>query len=154
MNSNYKIRQMTPKDLPLVLQIEKQVKDHPWEESLFQQCLSAGYRGFVLIVENEMVGYTLVTFAAGELQILNIAVSGDRQRKGYDGRLLQHVIALSIEDDVKRIFLEVRVSNVSAFQLYKKFGFKQIGVREGYYTDGDNKEDALVLEKILSQSMT
>jgi ribosomal-protein-alanine N-acetyltransferase len=44
---------------------------------------------------------------------------------------------------VAGITLEVRVSNISAQNLYKSIGFAEYGIRKGYYTD--NNEDAVIM---------
>jgi ribosomal-protein-alanine N-acetyltransferase len=43
----------------------------------------------------------------------------------------------------KKIFLEVRVSNLKAINFYEKFGFSKDAIRNNYYTD--NSEDALLM---------
>ena len=47
----------------------------------------------------------------------------------------------------ERVFLEVRTSNVTAYNLYESLGFNEIGVRPGYYPAYIGREDALVLAK-------
>ena len=52
----------------------------------------------------------------------------------------------------KKIFLEVRVSNNHAIELYNKTGFKKVSIRKNYYRLPDGKEDALVMSKRLKKS--
>jgi ribosomal-protein-alanine N-acetyltransferase len=60
--------------------------------------------------------------------------------------MLEHL--LQFTQFTTSIFLEVRPSNIAAISLYKKMGFKQVGVRKGYYPNGDQeREDALILRR-------
>ncbi|HJL63885.1 MAG TPA: GNAT family N-acetyltransferase, partial [Candidatus Marinimicrobia bacterium] len=64
------------------------------------------------------------------------------QHRGYGKKLLQYTLSeLGTETDV---FLEVRESNLPAIKLYSEFNFEEIGVREHYYSDG---EDAIIMHK-------
>jgi ribosomal-protein-alanine N-acetyltransferase len=87
-----------------------------------------------------MAGFWLM---AGEVHIITIAVRTAYKNKGIGARMLIHVIdnAIALQADV--VTLEVRISNTSAQQLYKKFGFKPVGIRHKYYTD--NNENALIM---------
>jgi ribosomal-protein-alanine N-acetyltransferase len=51
----------------------------------------------------------------------------------------------------KKIFLEVRVSNSPAIELYNKTGFKRVSIRKNYYRLPDGREDALVMSKRLKK---
>ena len=57
--------------------------------------------------------------------------------------LLISLIDLATELDTRLVTLEVRASNTAAQSLYSKYGFTQVGVRRGYYTD--NREDAVLM---------
>ena len=63
--------------------------------------------------------------------------------------LLEKIIYASEAMGSNKIFLEVRVSNAAATNLYLDFGFKQIGVRKDYYRLPEGKEDALLMSKSL-----
>ena len=53
----------------------------------------------------------------------------------------------------KKIFLEVRVSNIIAIDLYKASGFKEIGLRKNYYRTKDGREDAILMSKSLKKGL-
>ena len=99
-----------------------------------------------------VVGFASIWVMANEAHITNIAVRNLYQRQGIGERLLISIIDLVAKLNVNIITLEVRVSNTPAHSLYNKYGFTQIGVRPGYYTD--NREDALLMstENITSAS--
>jgi ribosomal-protein-alanine N-acetyltransferase len=91
----------------------------------------------------QVVGYVGYWLMAGEAHISTIAVRPDKRGLGY-GELL---LAYSLEDGARRgahiATLEVRVSNLSAQQLYTKYGFEKVGMRKAYYSD--NNEDAFIM---------
>jgi len=80
---------------------------------------------------------------ADEAHITNIAVRKSCRRRGIGELLLISMIDLILELNAHLVTLEVRASNIAAQGLYHKYGFSQLHVRPGYYTD--NKENALVL---------
>ena len=87
-------------------------------------------------------GYALVDIVEGEAELIQIGVEESSRGKGVGEKLLKEILAYIRSIRVKRIFLEVRTSNRAALALYKSHGFKQIGRRNGYYSNP--KEDALV----------
>jgi ribosomal-protein-alanine N-acetyltransferase len=90
-----------------------------------------------------IIGFSGIWMMAGEAHITNIAVREQYQRQGIGELLLVSTIDLSREHQAERMTLEVRESNKIAQNLYSKYGFKQTGVRRGYYLD--NHEDAIIM---------
>jgi len=95
-------------------------------------------------------GFAGFWIMAEEAHITNIAVWEKYHRQGIGESLLIALIDLATELDARFITLEVRASNTAAQSLYSKYGFTQVGVRRGYYTD--NREDGILmsLENITS----
>ena len=95
-------------------------------------------------------GFAGFWIMAVEAHITNIAVWEKYHRQGIGESLLIALIDLATELDARFITLEVRASNTAAQSLYSKYGFTQVGVRRGYYTD--NREDGALmsLENITS----
>ena len=77
------------------------------------------------------------------MHLLNLAVRPDQRRRGISRALLSHALERSRNLGVTVAWLEVRPSNTAARNLYKSFGFKEVGRRPGYYDD--TKEDAILL---------
>lgn len=90
-----------------------------------------------------VLGFASLWMMADEAHLTNIAVRREYQRRGIGELLMISVIELAEEIKADFVTLEVRVSNTSAQGLYKKYGFAEVGVRRGYYTD--NREDALIM---------
>lgn len=97
--------------------------------------------------KGRLIGYLFYTMVMDEMELLTIAVSERERGKGIGRLLMQQMIRNAGDFKAKKIFLEVRPSNIRAKRLYASFGFEQIGVRKGYYRD--NNEDAIVMEKRL-----
>lgn len=139
------IRAMRQADLAAVAAIEKDTYDFPWSEGIFRDCLLAGYTSVVLDRSGEVVGYGIMSVAAGEAHLLNICVAKPLRRRGIGRTLLRYLMRRARTFRAKRMFLEVRPSNERAISLYREAGFEMLGVREGYYKAHDGNEDAVVL---------
>lgn len=142
-------RTMVHDDLPLVSDIERRSYDFPWSHGVFRDCLLAGYTCIVLERERHVVGYAILSVAAGEAHVLNLCVDPDYRNLGYGNQLLDEVLLRARHASVREVFLEVRPTNVSALALYRKKGFRQIASRRAYYQAKDGREDAAVLSLIL-----
>lgn len=94
-----------------------------------------------------IVGYGGVTFGVDDAEIDNIGVEEEYRGEGRGKTILGMLVKKAKEKKMKRIFLEVRVSNTAAMLLYLKHGFHGLYVRPRYYPDG---EDAVVMVRELS----
>jgi ribosomal-protein-alanine N-acetyltransferase len=70
-------------------------------------------------------------------------VHPEYRRRGIARRLLAETLIAMSEKGARSATLEVRRSNLAAQDLYRKFGFKVVGLRPRYYRD--NNEDALLM---------
>lgn len=97
-----------------------------------------------------ITGFVGSWIIAGEAHITSIAVRQAYRRQGIGESLLISAIEKALQLKADIVTLEVRVSNTGAQSLYTKYGFIQVGVRKGYYTD--NREDAFIMstDKIAS----
>jgi len=143
------IRLMLPSDLDSVWSVEHAAYDYPWSQGVFRDCLLAGYYSLVLEVADFVSGYGIMSVAASEAHILNLCVHPSLHRMGYGRRMLDSLLAKAEETTVKKVFLEVRPSNIAAIQLYASVGFEQIGIRPSYYQSRAGREDAVVLSRDL-----
>jgi len=90
-----------------------------------------------------IVGFAGIWVLVDEAHITNIAVCRQYQRRGIGELLLISIIGLAKELKASIMTLEVRASNITAQDLYHKYGFVQVGIRRGYYLD--NKEDGVLM---------
>ena len=93
----------------------------------------------------EVVGFVGVWIIAGEGDITNIAVTPKYRKHGIASNLLIKLFEVCKTFNCGDITLEVRASNIPAQNLYKKFNFKEEGMRKGYYSD--NGEDTIIMWK-------
>lgn len=92
---------------------------------------------------SHVVGVAGFWVMVDEAHITTIAVRKAYQRQGIGEQLLISIIEMAALMNAKVVTLEVRVSNIPAQSLYKKYGFQRVGLRRAYYTD--NGEDALLM---------
>lgn len=90
-----------------------------------------------------IIGYAGLWVMSDEAHVTTIAVHPDFRGRGMGELLLLGLIDRSLEFQAKWMTLEVRVSNQIAQALYRKYTFKEMGVRRGYYSD--DHEDALIM---------
>lgn len=138
-------------DLDEVMAIEIAVFPFPWTRKVFESTIVEGYDCWVARDENHvMVGYFVLMKVVDEMHLLTIAVHRERQGQGIGRRLLARLIELVREMRMESLLLEVRPSNERALELYKNYGFAEIGRRKNYYVAADNRrEDALVMRMCL-----
>jgi ribosomal-protein-alanine N-acetyltransferase len=143
------IRDMGHDDVSMVSDIERRSYEFPWSHGVFRDCLLAGYQNIVLVRDSSVVGYGVLSIAAGEAHILNICVHPDCRSHGYGEKLLDELLFRARAASVRTIFLEVRPSNERAIALYRKKGFHKVANRPAYYQADKGREDAAVLAKKL-----
>lgn len=154
MNAVFKVlpvrfRAMNYADVAPVMVIENQCYVFPWSDTIFRDCIRAGYRCRLLELNGRIEAYGILCTGAGEAHILNLCVRIESRRQGLAQRMLEHLFQQARADKVKTIFLEVRASNGSAINLYHASGFCAIGSRKNYYPALGGRENALVMAKEL-----
>ncbi len=143
------VQPMRLSDLAGVMQIEVAAYPQPWTEGTFRDCLKAGYSCDLYALSAELVGYSVVSMAAGEAHLLNLCINPLCQGDGLGREALEHVLKRVKSKQVETLYLEVRVSNGAARKLYDSAGFNEIGQRFNYYPSSHGREDALVFAKTL-----
>ena len=120
--SNIFVRKMSLDDLEKINSIGLENFDDFWNINTLRSELSKS--GALRIID--------------ELNIMNIAVRKDLRRCGIGSALLEFLINFAISQKDGSITLEVNENNTSAIELYKKYNFKQVGLRKKYYNNTDN----------------
>ena len=141
---------MNERDLDPVSALEASLQAFPWSRVNFSDSLSAGHSVCVLRLGGDLIGYSVLMRVLDEAHLLNLGVARRYQGQGFGARLLRHAMHGAREHGATKLFLEVRPSNAQAVELYRHFGFNQIGTRRAYYLAADGREDALVFDKELS----
>ena len=140
------LRRMTPLDVVDVIRIESAAFTTPWSEGTFRALLNrSGVELWVAEWGEQLAAYAILWKMLDEGELANIAVRRDLRGLGIGSGLLTRVLEAAEESGVRSLYLEVRESNGVARDMYSRRGFREIGVRKGYY-DGP-REDARVLKK-------
>ncbi len=141
------IRRYVERDYWDVLQIDREAfspSNAAYDVYLY---LKYGSVIFVAEIDRRVVGYvTVMEMEERDAKIMSIAVKREFRRMGIGSRLLDEAIRWCRARGKRRLLLEVRVSNHPAQNLYKKKGFRVIGVNPNYYSDG---EDAYIMSLTL-----
>ena len=139
------IRPMRMEDVGGVLEIEQMSFPTPWPHDAYRHELQENRLAcyFVAREMHRIVGYAGMWVILDEAHVTTIAVDPVYRRRRIGERLLVTLIDEALKRGARWITLEVRKSNLGAQSLYRKYGFKDIGVRKGYYSD--NREDAIVM---------
>jgi ribosomal-protein-alanine N-acetyltransferase len=130
-------------DLDEAYKIEVDVNPSPWKYETFLSSFEVGHKGLICKNDNQMIGFIIFSPIIPEAHILSISVRNEMQSKGIGTLLLKSMLDQCKVMNYKKIFLEVRVSNLKAINFYEKFGFSKDAIRNNYYTD--NSEDALLM---------
>ena len=142
---NLQIVPMGLSDIKAVTQIEVETHSHPWSEKLFLSNFGQRYFNHVLLDNENVLGYFVASAVAGEVTLMNIAISPEKQGQGAGQLLLQFLLDYSRSNNQQEIWLEVRVSNHSAIHLYQKLGFVEVDLRKNYYPSANGREDAAMM---------
>ena len=146
------IRKMKEADIPAVSKIEKLTHIQPWSENVLTDCYRSDY--LCLVAEEndyqkELKGYIILSQVLDEAHLLNLCVSLKYQGFGLGRELTARGIKEVVERGARKMFLEVRRSNLRAISLYESFGFSEIAIRTNYYQGSSISEDAVVMALVL-----
>jgi len=138
---------MQEQDIDDVLAVEQDVYPHPWTRQNFADSLKQEYQAWVLRDQSrELLGYFLIMAIVDEAHLLNVAVARKQHGKGLGRFLLNQSVACARGLGMESMLLEVRPSNTRALEIYRRYGFNEIGRRKGYYPAANQqREDAIVM---------
>ena len=141
------------KDIDRVVAIEEESNPVPWTIKNFKDCIEKGYYSLVLKENNKVIGFAILSVSTEESHLLNIGLTTLKRGRGLGRELLEKMIMAAEVMGSKKIFLEVRISNVIAIDLYKASGFKEVGLRKKYYRLKEGREDAILMSKSLKKGL-
>ncbi|MFX0014524.1 MAG: ribosomal protein S18-alanine N-acetyltransferase [Promethearchaeota archaeon] len=156
------IRKFELRDLDKVMEINRQTLPENYPESFFRTIYSELPSAFLIgEVNGELIGYTMARIEKGlshysifhrakKGHTVSIAVKQEYRRKGFATHLLKESMAAMIKQGVNELFLEVRVSNTAAVNLYKSLGFEIVKEIRHYYRDFESAY--LMVQKVTETS--
>jgi ribosomal-protein-alanine N-acetyltransferase len=138
---------MTAADLDAVMLLETGVYPFPWTRGNFIDSLAAGYVAQLLRDgrDGRLIGYFIALAGVDEMHLLNITVAPAHRRHGYARLMMTALVERSRALHAHRVWLEVRASNDVALTVYRRFGFREQGVRPGYYPAAHGKRESAVV---------
>lgn len=135
---------MSRKTTGQVAEIEKESFANPWSQAAFEAELENGAARYIVALEyGEVAGYAGYWHILDEAHVTNVAVRKDKRGLGYGRSIMESLLELAVAEGIVHMTLEVRVSNAVARALYSSMGFRELGLRRGYYED--NGEDAVIM---------
>lgn len=142
------VRRATIEDAKEIFAIEMECFSLPWSlDSIETELLNEDKKLYYVVEDaNGVVGYAGAWLVYDEGQITNIAIRPSVRRQGFGAKLTSALIEECFKRGMHEIFLEVRISNLSALSLYRKLGFTVKGMRKNYYSEP--KEDAYIMSLI------
>jgi len=164
----FTVQPMQVRDIPEVMAIEKDSFPSPWSATAYRHALTQNELSFFIVVRRReppptsspgwsltrwlsrskpqlppIVGYGGFWVLDDEAHISTIAVQPEWRGQGLGELLLAAMIDLAASLNTRFVTLEVRVSNLVAQNLYRKYLFQEVGRRRRYYRDND--EDAVIM---------
>ncbi len=138
------IRRMQECDLDQVAVLEKLIVSEPWSRRGFEETYQKKENCYLVAVEDgQILAYCGLWGIADEGDICNVAVRKEARRQGLAEMMLRRLLAEGEVMGITAFTLEVRIENAPAIALYHKLGFKDAGIRPGFYTKPC--EDALIM---------
>lgn len=150
ISSGTAIVPMAQEHIKEIAEIEEKCFSVPWsEKSLEDELTNENAHFLAAVFNNKVIGYIGIIEICGEADITNVAVLPEYRRCKIGEMLLKSAEEGAITRNCESITLEVRVSNIAAISLYSKNGYKQAGIRKGFYDKP--KEDALLMTKTFNE---
>lgn len=151
---DYTLEPLAPADSPAISAIHREDFVRPWTDGEFLGLLGQDTVFGYAVRETGRggtppVGFVLARLAAGEGEILTVAVARMHRRQGLGWRLMDAVLRELHGQRAEALFLEVDETNMPAIALYRRLGFFEVGKRPGYYETKEGRKGALVMRRDL-----
>jgi len=141
------LRYMRPEDIPVVVELDQRSFPNAWSERSYNFEVRENKSSHMVVLELDspttIIGFAGTWLIEDETHISTIAISAEQRGNGYGEILLSGLLERSIALGATYAVLEVRVSNGTAINLYRKYEFEVVHRRKNYYRD--NNEDAYMM---------
>jgi tRNA threonylcarbamoyl adenosine modification protein YeaZ len=147
VDARSRVRLANANDVAVMADLHGQSFAKGWSEASLSSALSLpGAGALVVDLAGTTYGFVQYNWVAGEAEINTICVSPNHRRQHFGQDLMDALIAHLATLNTTRVFLEAAANNTAALALYRNLGFTRIGVRKGYYADG---QDAVTMSRDL-----
>jgi len=141
-----RFERLTAQHLEAVLTLEHSAYAHPWSHGNFIDSLASGYEAQLLLAGDTLLGYFVAMKGVDEVHLLNITVAPAHQGQGWAHVMLDALTIWAKGQGAEWLWLEVRVGNLRALQVYEAQGYRRVGLRKKYYpADNNQREDGVVM---------
>jgi ribosomal-protein-alanine N-acetyltransferase len=137
----------TPRDAAAIAAIHAASFQRGWgEDEVHRLLIDRSAVAHRAMIGRSLAGFILSRLAAGEAEILSVAVAPTWRGRNLSRPLLDLHLRRLAGLGARTVFLEVDANNTPACRLYRRAGFREVGKRQGYYQSG---AAALVLRRDL-----
>lgn len=143
-NSSVEISIMNFNDLENIKDLLTSEFDEFWDYTTLKEELSSPFSKYFVAkdLENNIVGFAGLKVVLDEADLMNIVTRKNMRNLGVASSMLEYLISYCKSSKIKSLNLEVNVQNSIAINLYKKYNFKEVGLRKKYY---NNTYDAILM---------
>lgn len=129
---NVKIEKMTESHLDKIKDNLQEDFDEFWNENVIKSELENPASTYIVALDeqNNVVAYAGIWQPIDEAHITNIVTKKDKRKNKIATKMLEELIKIAKQRKLNNITLEVNVNNVPAINLYKKYNFKEVGIRK------------------------
>jgi len=150
--NSYDVVYLDSKNLSEIIEIENRSHLHPWQEKNFHSSFQS-HHCIGLRSRSNLIAYAIISFVVGEAELLLFVLDKPFHGKGFASSFMKKLVGI-VSARASTIFLEVRLSNASARNLYEAVGFHQVGTRAGYYPGKNNKREDAILYMMEARPQT
>ncbi len=145
LNPEVRLERLTETLLDDVLRIENSAYAHPWTRGNFADSIKAGYQLLALMAGDTLIGYFVAMEGVEEVHLLNITVAPKFQGQGYGVLMLDALAVWARSRQAQWLWLEVRLSNARAMNVYERYGYRRVGERRNYYPAAQGQREHAVV---------
>lgn len=135
------LRGFRGRDVTAVARIVSESLHEHYDPGLYPSLSQQWPEGFLIAADpsDQPIGFLLgVSQIEGEARILMFAVDRPWRTRGVGTRLMDAFLVRARSRALRRVTLEVRVSNATAIRFYTRYRFSVTDLLRGYYSDGEN----------------
>lgn len=132
------IEKFTHDDLYVIKDVLEKDFDEFWNFNILKKELQNDSSFYICCkIDSEIIGFAGISIILDTAELNNIVIKKDKRGNGYSSILLKELLQFAKSKNCKTFNLEVANNNIIAINLYKKFGFEQVGMRPKYYNGTD-----------------
>lgn len=143
------IEAATAEACDLLAELHARAFDRPWSSADIAKLLDNSAVFALVARAGEPQGFVMAWAAAGDAELLTVAVVPEARRKGVGASLVTSAGVAALVRGAASMHLEVSEDNAAARALYLKLGYSEAGRRHAYYSGEGGAVDAIVMRRTL-----